>query len=182
MLTTPLGAQAVLSPARKRTERTGGPTSGGGTSTPPSRAPSQKTDLIGRLGELAVYHWLRDRLPKQNIDAAWRSTNGLQFTGRAGSDSLGYDFEVSFRNQMWQIEVKASLGDPCSFQMGESEVRAGRSAARVRSGVQYWVAYVSNLSDPACTRVEMLPNPMSEQGEAVLNLLGEGLRYSFHRS
>jgi hypothetical protein len=31
------------------------------------------------------------------------------------------------------------------------------------------------------TRVEMIPNPMSEKGEAVLNLLGEGLRYGFRR-
>jgi hypothetical protein len=129
-----------------------------------------------------VYQWLRERLPKQNIDAAWLSTNGFEFTGRPGSDGLGYDFAVSFRNQIWQIEVKASLGDPCSFDLGETEVRAGRAAARSRSGVQYWIAYVSNLSDAANAKVEMLPNPMSEEGEAVLNLLGEGLRYGFRRS
>jgi hypothetical protein len=64
--------------------------------------------------------------------------------------------------------------------MGETEVRAGRAAARGR-GVQYWIAYVSNLSEPSQARVEMLPNPMSEEGEAVLNLLGEGLRYGFRR-
>ena len=138
--------------------------------------------MIGRLGELAVYQWLRDRLPKQNIDAAWLSENAFPFTGREGSDGLGYDFEVSFRNQFWQIEVKASLSDPCSFEIGETEVRAGRAAARNRSGVQYRIAYVSNLSEPARARVEMLPNPMSEEGEAVLNLLGEGLRYGFRRS
>jgi hypothetical protein len=138
--------------------------------------------MIGRLGELAVYHWLRDRLPKQDIDAAWLSNNALPFTGRPGSDSLGYDFAVSFRGREWRIEVKASLGDPCSFEMGESEVRAGRVAARSRSGIQYWIAYVSNLSEPLRTRVELLPNPMSDAGEAVLNLLGEGLRYSFRRS
>jgi hypothetical protein len=96
-----------------------------------------------------------------------------------GSDSLGFDFGVSLCNQAWQIDVKASLGDPCLFEMGESEVRAGRSAARSRSGVQYWVASVCNVSEPARTRVELLPNSMSEEGEAVFNLLGENLRYSF---
>ena len=182
MLSTPLGAPAILLPVKQKTERTHRRGTSGSSWTPPHRAPSQKTDMIGRLGELVVYHWLRDRLTKQNIDAAWLSNNALPFTGRPGSDSLGYDFGVSFRNQVWQIEVKASLGDPCSFEMGESEVRAGRAAARNRSGIQYWIAYVSNLSEPARTRVELLPNPMSEEGETVLNLLGEGLRYGFRRS
>jgi hypothetical protein len=182
MLSTPIGAQATLLPAKGYTGGTARQGSSGGSRTPSPRAPSQKTDMIGRLGELTVYQWLRDRLPKQNIDAAWKSNNAFLFTGRVGSDNLGYDFEVSFRNQLWQIEVKASLNDPCSFEMGESEVRAGRAAARTRSGVQYWIAYVRNLSEPAQTQVEMLPNPMSEEGEAVLNLLGEGLRYGFRRS
>ncbi|MDE7548431.1 DUF3883 domain-containing protein [Acetobacter fabarum] len=148
---------------------------------PPPRAPSQKTDMIGRLGEMAVYHWLRRRLPDQDIDAAWMSGNARPITNREGSDSLGYDFEIGFRGQRWQIEVKASLADPCAFILGETEVRAGRSAARPRSGTQYWIAYVSNIGNPSQARVEMLPNPMSESGESVLNLLGEGLRYGFVR-
>ena len=146
------------------------------------RAPTEKTDMIGRLGEMAIYHWLRGRLPKQDIDAAWCSTNAFPITGRKGSDSLGYDFEVSYQKQVWQIEVKSSLNDPCAFEMGESEVRAARGAARSRSGVQYRVAYVSNLSELAMTKVELLPNPMTEEGESVLRLLGEGIRYSFSRA
>lgn len=149
---------------------------------PPPRAPSQKTDMIGRLGEMAVYHWLRRRLPDQDIDAAWVSGNARPITNREGSDSLGYDFEIGYRGQRWQIEVKASLADPCAFILGETEVRAGRAAARPRSGTQYWIAYVSNVGLPSQARIEMLPNPMSEDGEAVLNLLGEGLRYGFARA
>ncbi|MDB5580839.1 MAG: hypothetical protein JWR80_6015 [Bradyrhizobium sp.] len=183
MLATRVGSQAKLLPAREKTTRPGAPGAKTPSSNPPPpRAPSQKTDMIGRLGELAVYQWLGLQLPKQDIDTAWQSGNAKLFTGREGSDSLGYDFEVSFRGQLWQIEVKASLNDPCAFQIGETEVRAGRAAARARSGVQYWIAYVSNLSVPGEARVEMLPNPMGEEGEAVLNLLGEGLRYGFRRS
>ena len=51
--------------------------------------------------------------------AAWCSTNAFPITGRKGSDSLGYDFEVSYQKQVWQIEVKSSLNDPCAFEMGE---------------------------------------------------------------
>lgn len=40
------------------------------------RVPEEKTELIGRLGELIVYHWLRRILPSQDIDSAWLSENG----------------------------------------------------------------------------------------------------------
>lgn len=146
------------------------------------RVPEEKTELIGRLGEVTIYHWLKKILPNQDIDAAWRSENGELITGRKGRDGLGYDFEVSYRNQIWQIEVKASLDDPQSFEMGETEVAAARAAARPRSGVQYKIAYVSYVSEPARAMIEMLPNPMSEDGARVLELRGEGIRYGFRRS
>ena len=46
------------------------------------RVPDEKTELIGRLGEITVYHWLRRRLHNQDVDAAWRSENGKLITGR----------------------------------------------------------------------------------------------------
>ena len=185
-LKTPIGQAASLAAARARS----GDNPGAGTQSRGSRstsygghtfAPSAKTDMIGRLGELAARRWLQTRLPKQDIDAAWKSTNAELFTGRVGRDGLGYDFEISWQRQTWQIEVKASLNDPRNFELGETEVRAGRIAARTRSGLQYWIAYVSNLAVPAQAQVEMIPNPLSEAGEAVLELVGEGLRYSFRR-
>lgn len=185
-LRTPVGKGAALAPARHGGSQK--PGSGGqrsGHQMPSYNghrfAPSTKTDMIGRLGELAVRHWLQARIPKQDIDAAWKSTNAEFFTGWKGNDSLGFDFEISWQRQTWQIEVKASLNDPRTFELGETEVRAGRVAARSRSGLLYWIAYVSNLADPARTRVEMIPNPLSEAGEVVLELVGEGLRYSFRR-
>ncbi len=184
-LRTPVGKGAALAPARHgRSQKSG---SGGQRShqTPSYSgrrfAPSTKTDMIGRLGELAVRHWLQARIPKQDIDAAWKSMNAEFFTGRKGNDGLGFDFEISWQRQTWQIEVKASLNDPRTFELGETEVRAGRVAARSRAGLLYWIAYVSNLADPARARVEMIPNPLSEAGEVVLELVGEGLRYSFRR-
>lgn len=146
-----------------------------------TRAPPKKTEFIGRLGELVVYHWLKNILPNQDIEAAWRSENGAHITGRDGDDGLGYDFEVTYRRQSWQIEVKASLEDPQSFEMGETEVRAAREAARTRSGVQYKIAYVSNVQDTKKTRIEVLPNPLADEGARHFQLRGEGIRYGFSR-
>lgn len=182
VLESPVGSPADLVPRAqpKTTVRKKQP----GIKAPPAgrRAPSDKTDMIGKLGELVVYNWLKNRLPKQNIDAAWVSKNSEPFTGRKGDDGLGYDFTVSFRSQALLIEVKASLGDPLMFELGESEVRTAKAATRPRSGQRYAIAYVSNVGEPSLTRVEMLPNPMSEEGESLLRILGEGIRYGFRRS
>lgn len=189
LLRMPVSRAAELAPARAaiaaRAEGGGGSASEGirfSTTRAPSFVPSAKTDMIGRMGELVVWRWLQVQLPKQDIDGAWKSTNAEAFTGRTGNDSLGYDFEISWRGQTWWLEVKASLNDPMMFQLGETEVRAARVAARTRSGLRYWIAYVSNLCNTTQTRVELLPNPLAEEGEAVLHLVGEGLRYTFRRN
>ncbi len=181
LLSTPLSSKANLkkiqSAKNQRSRQEGRKTS----KFSGRYSPSEKTDLIGKLGEIVVYHWLRYRLPKQDINAAWRSMNACPITGREGSDSLGYDFEVSYNNQTWQLEVKSSLRDPCEFELGESEVRAARDAAKFRSGKKYKIAYVSNLSESLDTSIEILPNPMSEEGDFVLSLLGQGIRFGFNR-
>ncbi len=145
------------------------------------RSPAEKTEFIGRIGEIVVYSWLKNILKGQDVDAAWKSRNGGYITGRDGDDGLGYDFEVSYDKQTWRIEVKASLNDPQAFELGETEVAAAREAAKGRSGVRYKIAYVSNVSDPKETRIELLPNPMTDEGASCLKMRGEGIRYSFKR-
>ena len=176
-----LGTAAGLAPVTKHTGGTG--------RRPPGRPdnlnrriPQAKKDMIGRLGELVVYHWLKERFPNQDIDAAWVSKNGNEQLGRSqGSDDLGFDFRVQYRRQTWQIEVKASVGDQQRFEMGETEVRAARDAARPRSNTRYVVVYVANPHDPGNTHIDMLPNPMSPDSDGVLQLLGEGVRFGFKR-
>jgi hypothetical protein len=99
--------------------------------------------------------------------------------GKAWSDDLGYDFELKHDRRTWLIEVKSSQGDRCQFEMGESEVRAAREAARPRSGQRYVVIYVANPATSSATRIDVLPNPMSEEADGILRLLGEGVRFGF---
>jgi hypothetical protein len=145
----------------------------------PDRTPQAKKDMIGRLGELVVYHWLKDRFRNQDIDKAWVSRFGALQKGKAWSDDLGYDFELKHDRRTWLIEVKSSQGDRCQFEMGESEVRAAREAARPRSGQRYVVIYVANPATSSATRIDILPNPMSEEADGILRLLGEGVRFGF---
>ncbi len=145
----------------------------------PDRTPQAKKDMVGRLGELVVYHWLKDRFRNQDIDKAWVSRFGALQKGKSWSDDLGYDFELKHDRRTWLIEVKASQGDRCQFEMGESEVRAAREAARPRSGQRYVVIYVANPATSSATRIDVLPNPMSQEADGILRLLGEGARFGF---
>jgi hypothetical protein len=174
-----LTAPTELAPTEKRPPREPVSRKPRDIPTGPDRTPQAKKDMIGRLGELVVYHWLKDRFRNQDIDKAWVSRFAAQQKGKAWSDDLGYDFELKYDRRTFLIEVKASQGDRCQFEMGESEVRAARNAARPRSGQRYVIIYVANPATSDATRIDVLPNPMSEEADGVLRLLGEGVRYGF---
>lgn len=181
LLTTSLGVMAKIHALEPKLARPSGPGGGGDYGGQIPRVPDAKRDMIGRLGEVVVYHWLKTKFSEQDIDKAWVSGNGALQTGKGGSDSHGFDFTLEYRKQVWQIEVKASLGDHRRFEMGETEVRAARLAAMPRSKVRYVIAYVADPQDPRLTRLEILPNPLSGAAEGVVSLLGEGMRFGFRR-
>lgn len=137
--------------------------------------------MIGRLGELTVYHWLRARQSGHDIDRCWVSSNAEQFNGQKGDDGLGYDFCISFNKQTWYLEVKASTGDPCEFELGETEVRKARDVARSRSAERYVIAYVANVGQTGATTVDVLPNPLAPDADGVLSIVGDSIRYAFSR-
>lgn len=178
VLNRPIGAFADLAPAEAARRKRRGRGSGGGTY---SSVPQEKKDMIGRLGELSVYHWLKARQPGQDIDRCWVSGNARLFIGREGDDGLGYDFCIRFNKQTWYIEVKASTEDPCQFEMGETEVRRARDVARARAPERYVIAYVANVGQTGQTTIDILPNPLSPEADGSLNIAGDSIRYTFSR-
>jgi hypothetical protein len=154
---------------------------GGGGGGRRESIPPQKKELIGFLGECVVYYWLKRQFPNKDIDRAWVSKNRAKLLAGEGDDSLGYDFEILYQNKRWFLEVKASTGDPLSFELGETEVRRARDCARSKRE-EYYIIYVSNIHSPTQVKIEQLPNPMSDAYESKYKLIGEGLRYRFLRS
>lgn len=178
VLNMPIGAMANLMPSSGAPRRPPGE-GGGGGGGPFTPIPKDKTDMVGRLGELTIYHWLKARLPNQDIDQCWVSGIGGIATGKTGNDGKGYDFEIEYRRQKWFIEVKASTGDPCAFEMGETEVRFAREVAQWRGAKRYVIAYVGNVGSTREVMIDMLPNPMSAEADGVLDIIGQGIRYRF---
>lgn len=180
VLNRPIGSFADLAPAEGSQKRRGG-SGGGGRGGAYRGIPQEKRDMIGRLGELTVYHWLKARQPGQDIDRCWVSGNAALFNGQEGNDGLGYDFCISFNKQTWFIEVKSSTEDPCQFELGETEVRKARDVARSRSAERYVIAYVANVGQTGATTVDILPNPLGPDADGVLNIAGDSIRYTFGR-
>ena len=181
LLNRPIGTFADLAPAEQSRRRRRAPGTGGGGGGAYVGVPQEKKDMIGRLGELTVYHWLKARQPGHDIDACWKSSNGTPFTGREGRDGLGYDFRISHNKQTWYIEVKASVDDPCQFELGETEVRKARDIAQSRSADRYVIAYVAHVGNGAATTIDILPNPLAIDADGVLNIAGDSIRYTFGR-
>lgn len=180
VLRTPLGILRPIVAPRSNRKSPGDRKPPAGPKSPTPRLNSEKAELVGFLGELAVYQWLKRRLPRQNIDAAWVSSNRSKLLPGSGDDSLGYDFEVYYQRRRVLLEVKAHLGDPQWFELGETEVVRAQDCNR-RSGCDYYVVYVSNVADTPSLNIEILPNPLSDQGENAYRLDGQGLRYRFSR-
>ncbi|MFC1935560.1 sacsin N-terminal ATP-binding-like domain-containing protein [Chloroflexota bacterium] len=180
VLRTPVGTlRPILAPqseGRSRSPRRDSTT----PRSPRPRLNQEKTELVGFLGELAVYKWLKQRLPRRNIDDAWVSSNRSKLLPGAGNDSLGYDFEVYIQRRRVFLEVKAHLDDPQSFDLGETEVICAEDCHR-RSGCEYHIVYVSNVANTPSLKIELLPNPLSDEGESAYRLDGQGLRYRFRR-
>ncbi len=144
------------------------------------RMDERAAGLVGFLGECVVYHWLRRCYPDLSIDQAWRSGLREHLLPGSGDDGLGYDFELRLPHQTVFIEVKAHMGDPGEFELGETEVRKARDCVRSESEV-YRVIYVSNVSDPEVLRIDVLPNPLEGRTDGVFRMVGEGLRFRFRK-
>ena len=139
-----------------------------------------KANLIGFIGEYAVYEWLKRQFPDKDVDSAWVSGNRSRVFPGDGDDTRGYDFELLFRNRTWYIEVKAHIGDPLQMELGESEVRVATECSRLKTK-EYMILYVSHVEEPSQMRIDQLPNPFELEGRKLYRRLGEGLRYGFDR-
>ncbi|MFE7900501.1 sacsin N-terminal ATP-binding-like domain-containing protein [Streptomyces sp. NPDC057424] len=157
------------------------PRSGGNSSAKPrivvaktKRASEDQRSAIGLVGEVAARAWLQRHYP----DVRWVSGYAAVVNGDdEASDSLGYDFEVAWRDTTRLYEVKA-LSDPSAerveFELGPSEVDAARRHARSN---RYRILLITSALVPEERRVFDLPNPFSAQGRDRFRMVSRGVRY-----
>ncbi len=159
----------AIVPARTRTSGAGG--GGGGSGRRPT---SDQTDLVGFMGELVAFEWLKRQYGVG--PEPWRSRNRrFVFPHDDGDDSLGYDFEIVQRRPLL-FELKATTTDDPSFEMSESELRvASDNAANDR----YRIIFLNRVNDSTTRSLVVLPNPLSARGYGCYRVVGRGIRYQF---
>jgi hypothetical protein len=174
-LASPRGVAKLTEIGASRDRRGSGSGWGGGSSS--RRLTDQQRGAIGLVGEVLAFHWLKHQYGDDVNNDSWRSSYKNQVLGgSAGTDSLGYDFEVIRKRGRLLFEVKASTSDRGEIELGETEVE---KAQQNHGNNRYRIIYVANALDPERRFIRVLPNPFSEKGRGFFRLAGTGLRYQF---
>lgn len=146
-----------------------------GRRTAGSRGTEAQRAAIGLVGELLAYEWLRYRYEGATSDTWVSSYREAVLGGVPGDDSLGYDFEIALASRTLLFEVKATAGDQCEFEMGESELRAASSS---RKGT-YLIIFIRNVLDSHERELMVLPNPLEVEFSQQFRQSSGGIRFAF---
>jgi hypothetical protein len=163
----------VAPPAPQRTEP--------GTRRAPYRPSSRgmtdaQRNAIGLAGEVIAFRWLQAQYEEAN-EESWVSGNRSVLLGGEGDDGLGYDFIVHQRSQSIRFDVKATAGDEMAFELTENEMRLAQSAT-TRS--LYRIIFIRNVLDPERRSLDVLPNPLGQEGANQYRMTGRGVQFAFN--
>ena len=158
-----------------------------GPKTGHGHGPPDLRELVGIVGEMHAFRFLRDKF---GIDeSAWVSESRtkvvrlLDGEEDVASDSLGYDFRFTRDRVTWCVEVKATNGDGTGFGLPTSELGAATRIARRRNERWRILRVTKALArKPECY---WLPNPFEPGPGERLRLRREGgatVEYSLPKS
>lgn len=161
-------------PARRRGGTATGVGRGKGRRVTQTLSDSQRA-AIGLVGEVVAHHWLCANFPDAN-DSSWVS-GYRQFVlgGDEGDDTLGYDFVVHQKTRKLLFEVKATPGEAAEFEMGTSELRTARAAAKGT----YRLLFVRYALEPNLRKLLVLPNPLEPANKPYFSQTNQGVRLAF---
>ncbi len=157
--------KGALPPARGGSGSWQGGTGGGGWVVP--QLSDDQRDIIGFMGEIAVFEWLKTRFSRHRAidESCWCSSYRDRLFGSSGNDSLGYDFKVENGKTHWHFEVKATTGAGGAIELGSTEIGFAERC-RSEDRMRYRILVVSGITDPAHAALHVLPNPRSREGLA----------------
>ena len=175
---TPL---AEAGPSGRRLGRGGG--NGGKTSH--LRPSADFRELVGIVGEIQAYRFLRADFGGDVTLEAWVSEIRLKVQPLVPgekddtSDGHGFDFRFRYNRKTWCVEVKATSGDDTQFDLGSTEIDAAARLARKRG----WRWRILRIRSALSERPEFdwLPNPFEKGLRKHFRLDRGGMRVSYTR-
>ena len=184
----PRASQDAFSPLADAHPGGGGSGGGGGGTdkTSHQRPPPELRELVGVVGEMHAYRFLRAEFGTDVVTRdAWVSKLRLKVMPPvpgepdSTSDSHGYDFGFRQGRKVWHVEVKATQGDDRQFDLGISEIKAASRLAGDRK--RPWrILRVRNALSKQPT-FEWLPNPLEEGFRKLFRLRRAGMTVSYKR-
>ena len=159
---------------------------GAGRGTPPVRPPPHLTELVGVVGEMWAFRYLRSEFGEAVVKhECWVSEIRRIVLPLAEGDphdiddSHGFDFRFTDgRGRKWHVEVKATAGDDSSFELGISEIRAATRLARQARRGRWRILRVRNaLSEQP--GFDLIPNPFEDKFKDCFHLHRGGMRVSY---
>lgn len=97
--------------------------------------------IVGLIGEKAAIKFLREKYPDASIVG-----RSLNLDPQNGSDSLGYDIEVKFRNgEEYLIDVKSTTGTSDMFFISANEYSVAQTTKN-ETDRSYYILRISGLS------------------------------------
>ena len=150
----------------------------------PPRPSADCRDLIGTVGEMHAYRYLRKEFGEVAVTRnAWVSEirrkviPPLEGEPHDVDDAHGFDFRFTHQRRTWHVEVKATIADDLHFDLGVSEIAAANELARKRGGRWRILRVRRALSD--CPEFDWLPNPFEVEFEGFYGLHQGGMRVSY---
>ena len=172
-----------LEKVRKRRPNSG---RNGGSRTPSPRPSEEHRELVGIVGEIWAYRFLRAEFGEDVVTRdCWVSEIRRKVRPPVGvephkiSDGHGFDFRFTHQRKKWHVEVKATAGDDSQFELGISEIGAANRLAQGRGGRWRILRVLNALSDRP--EFEWLPNPFEDDSKERFRLHSGGMRVSYSR-
>jgi hypothetical protein len=150
------------------------------------RPSAETTELIGMVGEMLAYHFLRAQFGDEVVTReAWVSEARLKILplvpGETDntSDSHGWDFAFRALGKDWHVEVKATAADAEEFEMGVTEIEAASRLAGNKTKLWRILRIREVLS--ASPKFDWLPNPFEAEHRAYYRIDRSTARVTYAR-
>ena len=162
---------------------------GGGVNARRQQISAAQRDLIGIVGEMHAYRFLRLKFGSDVVGPdAWVSQIRqhvvplVEGEPDETSDAHGFDFRFIYRGKKWFVEVKATSGDDTYFNLGITEIEAASRFAR-RRGANGGRWRILRIRKALTERPEFdwLPNPFEDDHRRCFRLHKGGMRVSYFR-
>lgn len=147
---------------------------------PKGRTSKAMENLIGFAGEIHAYRMLSRAYGETVVHpSTWRSLySQLVFPDNIPDDGAGCDFIIHHKGKRIHIEVKSSLEDDETFQLGSSEIELAIELVRKKKD-EFLIMHVNKVltNNPG---VRLLPNPYDPKNQGLYSFEEAGMRVKYN--